>query len=375
MLAWTLDAFAACPLVEGVVLIGSADSLSRLGELAEPILGGRLRAVVVGGDDRQASVAAGLAAVGDAPYVLVHDAARPCVTPDAITRVAVAAFTAGAATGAVPVNDTLVRGEGEAGLTLRMTEAVPRDGLWAVQTPQAFRTELLARAHETAAQEGFRGTDDAGLVRRLGKTVALVPLSPENLKVTRPEDLAIVDAVLARRGQGVGADTMEPEETRIGYGYDVHRFAEGRPLWLGGVAFPEAERGLDGHSDADVVLHALCDALLGAAALGDIGRWFPPSDPAHRNRPSIEFVHEVRALLERDRWRIANVDISVLAEAPRIGPRADAMRETVARALRIDAGQVGLKATTNEGMGFVGRSEGIAAHAVALLQRTRQERR
>lgn len=156
---------------------------------------------------------------------------------------------------------------------------------------------------------------------------------------------------------------------RVGHGYDVHVFEKGRPLWLGGVHFPDSPLGLLGHSDADVLLHALCDALLGAAGLGDIGRHFPPSDNRHKDRPSIEFVEETKRLITEQGWQIGNVDVTVLAELPKIGPRAQEMRERIAAALQITVEQVSIKATTNEGMGFVGRREGIAAHAVALLFR------
>lgn len=156
----------------------------------------------------------------------------------------------------------------------------------------------------------------------------------------------------------------------MGHGYDVHVFAAGRPLWLGGVHFPESPLGLLGHSDADVLLHALCDALLGAAGLGDIGKHFPPSDPRHKDRPSIEFLIEVAHLLKAEGWRVGNLDVTVLAELPKIGPRSDQMCAQIAAVLEIQPTQVNIKATTNEGMGFVGRREGIAAHAVALIERS-----
>jgi 2-C-methyl-D-erythritol 2,4-cyclodiphosphate synthase len=160
-----------------------------------------------------------------------------------------------------------------------------------------------------------------------------------------------------------------PPLFRVGHGYDVHAFSAGRPLWLGGVLFPDSPLGLAGHSDADVLLHALCDALLGAAGLADIGKYFPPSDSRHKDRPSIEFVEEVQSLLQESGWHVGNVDITVLAELPKIGPRADEMKAVIAAALQIAPEAVGIKATTNEGLGFVGRAEGICAHAVALIFR------
>ena len=156
---------------------------------------------------------------------------------------------------------------------------------------------------------------------------------------------------------------------RVGHGYDVHAFAVGRPLWLGGMHFPDSPVGLAGHSDADVLLHALCDALLGAAGLADIGKYFPPSDQKHKDRASIEFVGEVRILLLERGWQVGNVDVTVIAEIPKIGPRADEMKAVIAKALQVPREAVGIKATTSEGLGFVGRAEGICAHAVALIYR------
>ena len=366
LLGWTLEAFARCDAVERVLLIGNETDLPRLRELGGTYGGGKVRDVVAGGADRQASVLAGVAACGDAEHVVIHDAARPCVSPELVAQTVAAVSAFGptcAATAAIPVADTLVR-EDDANTMLAGTN-VPRERLWAVQTPQAFRTRYLVAAHEAARMHGVRGTDDAGLVRRIGRVVQLVPGSPENLKVTHPADLALAEAILARRE---GAAAAAPD-VRIGYGYDVHPFADGRRLFLGGVEFRDAPRGLLGHSDADVLLHALCDALLGAAGMGDIGDLFPNTDPAHKDRPSIEFLREVKARLDAEGYRIANVDITVLAEAPKIGPRAAEMKNTIAAALGVTPGRVGVKATTNEGMGFVGRGEGVAVHAAALLFR------
>lgn len=363
LLAWTLEAFANCPTVDRVFLIAGADDTDRLRGIGEAFGGGKVRAVVPGGADRQASVEAGLRQAAGAEFVVIHDAARPCVTPELIEGVSLTGRIFGAATVAVPVGDTLVRsGNADDGFA---RDTVSRDNVWAVQTPQVFQRELLVRAHRRAEETNApRGTDDAGLVQSLlGEPVHLFPGSPENLKVTRPEDLALAEAVLARR-QPAAVPLL-----RVGHGYDVHPFAPGRPLVLGGVLFPNEARGLLGHSDADVLLHAVCDALLGAAGLGDIGKLFPPSEAAHKDRASVEFLREVFARLDAAGWRVANVDVTVLAEAPKIGPRADAMKQVIASALHVAPEQVGIKATTNEGMGFVGRGEGIAAHATALIFR------
>jgi 2-C-methyl-D-erythritol 4-phosphate cytidylyltransferase/2-C-methyl-D-erythritol 2,4-cyclodiphosphate synthase len=418
LLGWTLEAFARCAAVDSVVLVGAEGDLARLREIGDAWGGGKVTAVVAGGADRQASVRAGLAALpAGAEYVVVHDGARPCVTPEIIEgTLAAARAVQGGATAAVRVSDTLVREfahphrtyEFEGGEIGWADQYVYRDGVWAIQTPQAFRAAGLRDAHEAAHTSGFTGTDDLSVYRHAGGEHTrgyLVTGSPENLKVTRPEDLALAEAILMRRAalsdshpgsprlatplsqarEGLednpSASYSPSSRSRergpggesppfsVGHGYDVHQFAEGRRLWLGGVEFPEAPRGLLGHSDADVVLHAVCDALLGAAGLGDIGKLFPPSDMRHKDRPSIEFLEEVKARLDAAGWRVGNLDITVLAETPKIGPRADDIRARIAVTLGIDTGRVGVKATTNEGMGFVGRGEGIAAHATALLFR------
>ena len=367
VLDWTLSVCAASGAFDQLVIVAPADSYDHFVKVVESFDLPLPWVCVLGGDSRQESVRAGLRAVRDADIVVVHDAARPAVQPGDFDRVISAARSHGAAIVAVPVADTLVRASHDAGAEW-VSESVDRDRIWAVQTPQAFKTSLLRSAHDAAFENKTVATDDAGLVRALGHPVELVAGTGANPKLTRPADKMLMEALLNPSDlQRRESNVVESPRIRVGYGYDVHRFAPGRPLWLGGVHFPDAAQGLLGHSDADVLLHALCDALLGAAGLGDIGHQFPDNDPAHRNRASIEFLHETNALVRQAGWNIANVDVSVLAEAPRIGPRIEEMRERIAVALQINPGTVGIKATTNEGMGFVGRSEGIAAHAVALL--------
>jgi 2-C-methyl-D-erythritol 4-phosphate cytidylyltransferase/2-C-methyl-D-erythritol 2,4-cyclodiphosphate synthase len=232
----------------------------------------------------------------------------------------------------------------------------------------------LQSAHTKAEKDGFHATDDMSVIRygEGGGGGYLVLGSPENLKVTQPEDLALAEAILMRRhtpppsSPGGGVPPF-----RIGYGYDVHPFAEGRPMYLGGVHFPEADRGLQGHSDADALLHAVCDALLGAAGLGDIGTYFPPSDNRHKNRRSTEFLQEVGQAIENAGWQVGNMDVMVLAETPRLGPRVEQIRHVISQILGITPEQISIKATTNEGLGFIGRGEGIAVHATALLMAVR----
>ncbi|MEA3031536.1 MAG: 2-C-methyl-D-erythritol 4-phosphate cytidylyltransferase [Sphingomonadales bacterium] len=297
---------------------------------------------VIGGATRRESVRRGLAALGDADIVLIHDAARPFLPAPVIDRLLDALEDHDGAVAALPVVDTLAGPNGE---------QVPRDGLVRVQTPQAFRFEAIRGAH--AAWSGDEATDDAQVARAAGLSVALVEGDPALDKLTFDADFGRAEAAF-----------LGP---RVGFGCDVHAFAAGAELWLGGVRIPH-DKGLAGHSDADVVLHALTDAILGALGAGDIGDHFPPSDPQWRGTPSSLFLDRARALVDQAGGRIAHVDVTIVCEAPRIGPYRDAMRARVAELLRLAPSRVSIKATTTERLGFTGRGEGIAAQAVATLR-------
>jgi len=307
--------------------------------------------LVIGGVTRQDSVAAGLACLKDGVEVVaVHDGARPLVDPVIIRACLAAAARDGAALVAVSVKDTLKAVAGE-----KVAATVDRAGLWQAQTPQAARRELLEQAFAAAAKEGFVATDEAGLFEHAGIPVAVVEGSDRNLKITRPEDLAIAGALLN------GDRTM-----RIGHGFDAHRLADGLRLVLGGVEIPW-EKGLVGHSDADVLTHAVCDAILGAIAAGDIGRHFPDSDPAYKGVSSLKLLAEVVALAGKGGARVANLDVTVVAQAPKLFPHIEKMRENLARVIGVAVEQINVKATTTESMGYCGRGEGIAAHAVVMI--------
>jgi 2-C-methyl-D-erythritol 4-phosphate cytidylyltransferase / 2-C-methyl-D-erythritol 2,4-cyclodiphosphate synthase len=375
LLGWTLEAFAATPEIEAIVLVGSSADQERLLAIGEQYGGGKLRGVVLGGATRQESVLRGLESIpGDSP-VLIHDAARCCVTPEIIQRVLSGALQGkGFATAAIRESDTLVR---EIPGTENV-EPLSREGVWRIQTPQGFRSaEWLQKAHEKAQIESLSATDDFGLMQVVtGASGYLRKGSSENLKVTEPEDILLAEAILGRRTPTTAPVPVLPKANpptfRIGHGYDVHQFADiesGRKMFLGGVEFPESPVGLLGHSDADVILHAVCDALLGAIGAGDIGVLFPPSDNRHKDRDSKEFLVEVSKILLSEQWKVANLDITVLAETPKIGPRAKEIRACISGILNIETDQVSVKATTNEKMGFVGRKEGIAAHATVLVSR------
>jgi 2-C-methyl-D-erythritol 4-phosphate cytidylyltransferase/2-C-methyl-D-erythritol 2,4-cyclodiphosphate synthase len=305
--------------------------------------------VVPGGATRQDSVRAGLEALaGDPPdIVLVHDAARPFIPPGTIAALVAALRTHGGAIPAVAVADTLKRGSGGV-----ITATVDRAGLFRAQTPQAFRYPLLLALHRAAAPGA---TDDAGVLEAAGHTVAFVPGHDDNIKITFPEDLARMERILS--------PALLP---RVGTGFDVHVLAEKRRLVLCGVEVPH-ERGLVGHSDADVGIHALCDAIYGALAEGDIGRHFPPSDNSYLDMDSAIFLRHAAARVAARGGVIANIDVTLICERPKITPHAPAMIARLADLLGIDAGRVSVKATTTERLGFTGRMEGIAAQAVATV--------
>ena len=305
---------------------------------------------VAGGATRQASVRAGLEALAaHAPdVVLVHDAARPLIPPGTIAALLAALQDAPGAIPAVPVADTLKRVA--AG---RISATVPRAGLFRAQTPQAFRFAPLLAAHRAAGPDPV--TDDAALLEAAGLAVAIVPGSEDNIKLTYPEDLMRLERAL-----GVA---LWPH---VGTGFDVHAFAPGRALVLCGVVVAH-ERGLAGHSDADVGIHALCDAIYGALAEGDIGRHFPPSEAAWKDADSARFLVHAAGRIAARGGVLAHADVTLICERPKIGPHAAAMCARLAALAGVDAGRVSVKATTTERLGFTGRGEGIAAQAVATV--------
>jgi 2-C-methyl-D-erythritol 4-phosphate cytidylyltransferase/2-C-methyl-D-erythritol 2,4-cyclodiphosphate synthase len=319
------------------------------GRIASLLDGLPVLPAVTGGTTRQASVRAGLEALApQAPeVVLVHDAARPVVPRGTIPSILEALRGAPGAIPAQPVADTLKRGKGST-----IVETVPRAGLYRAQTPQGFRFGALLKAHRAAAGEA---TDDAQLLELAGERVVLVAGSETNVKITFPEDLERV------AGQVQGR--LVP---RIGTGFDVHRTEVGRRMVLCGVVVP-CEFGLEGHSDADVGIHALCDAIYGALAEGDIGRWFPPSEMRWKDADSAQFLRHAAGRVAARGGVIANVDVTILCERPKIGPHREAMQARVAELLGVDPGIVGVKATTTERLGFTGRGEGIAAQAAAMV--------
>ncbi len=315
--------------------------------------------VVAGGERRQDSVANAFDAVPtEAEIVLVHDAARPFVSADLISRSIDAAAMHGAAIAAVQATDTVKRVR-PAGTSPAVVETIPRESIYLAQTPQAFRRSVLADA-VALGRAGTDATDEAALAEKAGHPVHVIDGDPGNVKITTRADLES-----ARRTHDAAAAGI----ARVGTGYDLHRLVAGRPLILGGVTIP-AERGAQGHSDADAVCHAATDAILGAACLGDIGRHFPDTDPAWKGASSLELLRQAAGMVRDRGLEVTNLDVTVVLERPKIAPFIERIREGVAGALAVAVERISVKGKTNEGVDAVGRGEAIAVHAVALLTRT-----
>jgi len=310
--------------------------------------------VIAGGLRRQDSVAHGFdASSPSSEVIVVHDAARPLCPPDLITRTIEAAFKYGAAIAALPVHDTVK--ERATGDDEFVGQTLARRDIVLAQTPQAFRREVLAEAVQLG-QGGMPATDEAMLAERAGHRVAIVEGDPRNVKITTERDLSVAKR-LVRNSMVTG---------RVGFGYDLHRLVKERPLVLGGVQIPY-DYGLAGHSDADVVCHAVSDAILGATALGDLGRHFPDTDPRWEGASSVELLRSVVDMVRSRGFVVLNLDVVIVAEHPKLLTYLDRMREVIASAVGVDADKVSIKGKTNEGMDATGRGEAIAAHAVAML--------
>jgi 2-C-methyl-D-erythritol 4-phosphate cytidylyltransferase/2-C-methyl-D-erythritol 2,4-cyclodiphosphate synthase len=346
VLARAVQAGAGC--AAQVVVVVPAGEETRAGQELEGL--GRTLSIVPGGETRALSVRAGLAALQpDLALVAIHDGVRPLATRALFDRVLAAAAETGAAIPGMPCAETIKRVAGG-----RVAETLDRAALSLIQTPQAFRTQLLRDAYQKLGDRAAQFTDEAGLVEAAGFPVAVVPGEADNVKITEPRDL-----------EGAARKLETAARPRIGFGYDVHPFAAGRKLILGGVEFPGD--GLQGHSDADVVTHAVTDAVLGAAGLGDLGRHFPDTDPKLKGADSLGLLRFAVAKAREAGLRVENVDLTIAARRPKIAPASMQMRVKLAEALGVPVERVNVKATTGEGLGFVGREEGIAVQAVALL--------
>ena len=353
----TIRAFLDHPAIDGVRVIIHADDgdlyVEAIGDLsAHP----KLLPPAIGGKERQDSVRLGLESLEREPpsIVLIHDAARPFIDAATISRV-IPAAGAGGAIAALPVFDTLKKSGG--GENPRIAETVSRDGLWRAQTPQGFQYQSILAAHRAAAGDAL--TDDAAVAERAGLSVSLVPGSPDNMKITQAEDFGMAEILLGRK------KTMM--EYRSGHGFDVHEFEDGDAVIICGVSIPH-EKKLKGHSDADVGMHALTDAILGAIGEGDIGDHFPPSDAKWKGAPSRVFLEKARDLVAGKDGAITHCDVTLICEAPKIGPHRAAMRAALSEILQIAVDRISVKATTTEQLGFTGRREGVAALATATVR-------
>lgn len=360
VIARTIAAFLAHPGIDRILTVIHPDDRDLYAEAVAGLEDPRLSPPVPGGADRQASCLAGLAALAtDGPdYVLIHDAVRPFIRREAIDRVIEVLGREVAVLCGMPVIDTVKRAD-SAGY---VDETVPRDGLWRAATPQGFRYAEIVAAHRSLAARGMTGiTDDAAVAELAGYRVLLVDGGADNVKLTTTEDFEMAEQRLTAEA------FLACPDVRVGTGYDVHVLEPGDGVTLCGVFIPHDQR-LKGHSDADVALHALTDAILGALGDGDIGQHFPPSDERWRGAASKLFLKDaVRRLAERG-GLLAHCDITIIAEAPKVGPHREAMRAAIADTCGISINRVGVKATTNEGLGFAGRREGIAAIATATVR-------
>jgi len=345
ILAHSLACFASMEEVSEVVVVTNRNDQEAITDLVEREVPHKVTQVVLGGAERQDSVYLGLRALAeDTDWVIIHDGARPFVTLNLVRKGLEAAKEHLAVGIAVPVKDTI-----KVVKDSFVVETPDRSKLWAMQTPQIFAYQLVLQAHEEARQRGIQATDDCGLLEALGHRVRIVEGDYGNIKITTPEDL--------------------PNSNRfiVGFGYDVHRLVPDRPLILGGVHIPY-EKGLLGHSDADVVTHAVMDALLGAMGKGDIGELFPDTDPQYKGISSITLLEHVLQIVQDEGLVTGNLDITIMAQKPKLTPWKDAMKTMLSQVLGVSSDRVNVKATTTEGLGFVGREEGIAAQAVVTLR-------
>lgn len=359
---WALRAFETCAEIQSIVLVVAEDQMETLQGLTAAWGFAKVDAVVAGGETRTHSVLHGLRSLPPSTdLVAIHDGARPCIRPEDISRVLQAAALQGGAVAGYPCRDTLQQADREG----RVCHTPDRSALWAVQTPQCFVYGPLKAAYECAVHSRETFTDDVAVARSAGMEVQLVDCGPGNLKLTSPEDIAPLEArLLELDGQAAASPC------RVGTGYDVHRLVEGRKLILCGVEVPY-EKGLLGHSDADVAAHALMDALLGACALPDIGALFPDSDAAYAGADSMALLGRVMERIRAEGYAVLNVDVTIICQKPKLAPLKPAMRERLAQAMGIAVDLVGVKATTTEGLGFEGEGLGISSQAVATVARAK----
>jgi 2-C-methyl-D-erythritol 4-phosphate cytidylyltransferase/2-C-methyl-D-erythritol 2,4-cyclodiphosphate synthase len=375
LLGFSLSAFDAAQIVREIVVAVPPGDREKAESVAREFVSRKTVCVVEGGETRRDSVRSGLGRIGSATeVVVVHDAARPFVALELIDECARSAIEHGAVTTAHGVSDTVKRVRDGV-----VQETPDRDSLFFTQTPQAFRKDLLLSAHDHSRNRGISVTDDAVLLERLGYPVRTVDSPETNMKVTTPLDLELagrlidaglveVTGVAAERVRAHSAASPAAAEMRVGFGFDSHRFSAGRKLVLGGVEI-EYDRGLLGHSDGDALCHSLCDAILGAASLGDIGVHFPDTDPRYLDAHSLDLLKAVASMAAEAGWAVANLDATVIAQQPRLADYHNMMRDEISRAVGVAPSRISIKAKTAEGMDSLGKGRGLAVHSVALLAR------
>lgn len=352
----TLLKFETCSDIDEIIVVVRDCDIETVKILLNEYKITKLTRIVKGGATRQASVLNGINAASGR-FVFIHDAARPFVTPEQISEVVSETHRFGAATLGVPIKDTLktVKKDG------MISETVDRENKYSIQTPQGFEIEMIRAAHREAERKGVSVTDDCALAELSGASVKVVEGSSLNIKLTTPEDIILAEGIL-------NSEKGETEQVRVGLGYDVHRLVKERELILGGIKIPY-ELGLLGHSDADVLLHSIMDAMLGAAALGDIGTHFPDTDEKWRGADSCMLLAAVRNILKENGFSVVNIDATIIAQKPKLADFIPHMREKISEVLEISAACVSVKATTTEKLGFCGRGEGIAAEAICMIKK------
>ncbi|MBQ8302974.1 MAG: 2-C-methyl-D-erythritol 2,4-cyclodiphosphate synthase [Clostridia bacterium] len=349
----SVKAFCDSNYVSSVIVVVKEDEIAWASEELQDLP--KIDNIIIGGKNRAESAFKGFSATDSrSDFVAIHDGARCLVTQKMIDEVISSAILHDAATAACRVNDTLK----QVGADGAIDRTIPRDCVYSAQTPQVFSCDLYRRAMTNVAPDAAF-TDDNMLIEAIGQRVFVVDTGRENIKITTSEDLAFAEYIIKRR--------REMEEFRVGHGYDVHRLVEGRALVLGGVQVPHT-KGLLGHSDADVLTHAVMDAILGAASLGDIGRHFPDTSDEYKDISSLRLLERVAELVNKNGYSIVNIDITLIAQKPKIAPFVDKMIENISNILNINQGRINIKATTEEKLGFTGNEEGVSCHAVAMLK-------
>ncbi|MCR5636768.1 MAG: 2-C-methyl-D-erythritol 2,4-cyclodiphosphate synthase [Clostridiales bacterium] len=355
VISYSVEEFNKSLLTDEIIIVSKKDNFDKLSQICGKIGMKKPVKFVEGGNTRSESVLNGLSAADDrADFLAIHDGARPMITAETADKLISLAKEYGCVAPCTPVYDTVKQVDGD----MTVVATPDRDHLKTVQTPQVFKKDIYMRAVKSA--EGNNYSDDCALVENIGKKVHLFELVSDNIKITRKDDINRAESLLSlRKGSDI---TM-----RIGQGYDVHKLKEGRKLIIGGIEIPY-ELGLDGHSDADVLTHAIMDAMLGAAAMGDIGKLFPDNDDNYKGADSIELLKKVNSLLLDKGFGIINIDCTLIAQKPKLAPYIQQIRENYSNALGIDISCINVKATTEEGLGFTGTNKGMAAQAVCLLK-------